>query len=174
MYGARIPMTLAATTHPDLLKLTKQEYIHAILSNQHVPLLSLEGQRQKMDEFERQVLNAYGQDIFANIAFGALVTGVQNLADNVIIVPNVKYFKDRGFYIVGCTCDFSTRVDRCYHRKKDIDPKDRPGIALQITKTDNYFESDRTIKLADMVSDTTHLGKEDYPLIAQEVLRITR
>jgi len=174
MYGARIPMTLAATTHPDLLKLSKQEYIEAILSNQHVPLLSLVGQRQQMDEFERKVLDAYGNDIFASIALGALVPGVQNLADNVIIVPNVKQFKDRGFYIVGCTCDFYSRVERCYARKKDIDPKERVQIAAQIRKTDNYFESDWTIKLADIVYDTTALGKEDYQGLAREVLAATR
>jgi dephospho-CoA kinase len=174
MYGARIPMTLVATTHPNLLSLSKSEYIQTILENQHIELLDLSGQRQKMDDFEKIILGTYGKDIFGSIAFEALVPGVQNLADNLIIVENVKYLKDKGFYIIGCSCDLATRVNRCLKRGKDIDPKDRSELVVQIHKTDDYFESDRTIKLAEVVYDTTEISPENYQQIAREVLSRTR
>lgn len=173
-YCARIPMTLVASTHPCLLALPESRYIQAILENQDIQLSNLKGQRQKMDEFEKKILSIYGQDIFGKIALSALALDVQNLADNIILVPNVRYLKDRGFYIVGCSCDFEVRVERCLSRGKDIDPINKSDLEMQIRNTDAFFEADKTIRLADAVYDTTRISLESYTQIARTILEITR
>jgi dephospho-CoA kinase len=174
LYGAKIPMTLAKTTHKNLLSLTKSEYIWAILANKNIDLLDFEGKRSEMDNFEREVIRTYGPTVIAQTAFGALLPDVQNLADNVCTFNNVMYLKNRGFFVVSLYCDLDTRVRRCMRRKKAIDPTNRHDLERQISDTDRYFETTKTIHLADAVYDTTQISSEGYSQIAREILDVTK
>lgn len=174
LYGARIPMSLIATTHPDLLSLPKPKYIQTVLENQHIELINLAGQRQEMDEFGRTVHEQYGPTIIAETAVGTLIPGVQNLADNVCTANNVLYFKNKGFYIVGLYCGFDIKLVRCFKRRSVINPKNTSDLEKQILSTDKYFESSKTIHFADFVYDTGKKELIDYPQIAREILDVTR
>jgi len=151
-YAARIPMTLISSTHPDLLDSPKSEYIDTILKNEGIELKPF--QRQEMDEYGMRVMEEYGKTIFAETAIRATKPEIPNLVDNIPLVENVQYLKDRGFYVVGLECSFEAQVRRCLKRGKDIDPSNTEELEEQIKGTNEFFDIEKTLKLADKVYNT--------------------
>ena len=160
-------MTLIATTHPDLLRLPKNEYIETIFDNEHIEWMDFS--RQELDDFLKKITEQYGETILAEVGIRATKPEVPNVFDSVPRVENIKYLKGRGFYIVGLRCKFETQLKRSLGRKKEIDPADETPLRKQIESTDAYFQMDEMLKRADVVYNTDEV-EANSPEILREII----
>jgi len=166
-YAVRIPMSLAATSRPDLLSLPKPEFIAAILANRDIDWADFT--RQEMDDFGREIYQLFGNTIIAEVVSEAMQDG-QYVLDNVLGVSNVTYFKERRVYIVNLHCSPETQLQRRLRDRKNIDPAEGSSLEEQIRKSNEFFEIDDVRALAHVVYDTDAMTLEDYADVAREVL----
>ena len=171
-YGSRIPLTLIATSCPDLLTLSRNEYIRIIMRNQDIPLQ--EFTRQQMEEFNIHVDEVYGDSITSDIVLRLIDIRQHYLADNVHKVSNVRRFKENRFYIVGLHCRFETQVLRRLKDRKPIDPEDISLLERQVQLSNRVFQISDIMQLADLSYDTDQVSITDYPNIAREILERIR
>ena len=166
IYAVRIPMTLRLS-YPDLLLLPKQDYLKLI--DEHASIELTDFEREDMDEFGRRLNRRYGETILAEVDL--YFSRGPTLLDNVPQVSNIHHLQEHGFLVVGLSCNLATQLDRCWKRRKDIDPDTWEGMAAQIRRTNTYFEVDKTIALADLVYDTDSVRSDD-PAVVQEVVNL--
>lgn len=169
-YAVRIPLSLIATTNPELVSLSKSDYIETIFKNIEIP--SVNYSREDMDDFGQIITDTIGATIIAELALRACMPGLQNLVDNMPKVSNVKYLIDKGFYVVNFHCKPETQLERRLKNKKDIDPSEISSLEKQIQKTNSYFEIGLLQKLSHVSYDTDKLHTDDYPVIASQILHI--
>ena len=169
-YAVRIPMTLLATTQPDLLEFSKRGYVNMILRNEDIELTTFS--RQEMDEYGRRVIETYGESIFGEIPFCAKSSGAPNIIDNAPKTASVKYLKDRGFYVVGLHCSFGNQVKRRLQDRKDIDSEDKYVLEEQVRRTNEFFDVDGVLNMADVVFHTNRIRSDSKGVIKKVLKQI--
>lgn len=168
-YGVRIPMTLVATSKPDLLSLSKEQYLQTIL--QHKDISTMTFSREAMDAFGEQLFQRYGNSILAEVTHTVRDKNRVTIIDNSARQGNVGYHKKKGVFIVGLFCSLETQLQRRKAEARDIDFKDEDALRKDILRSMHYFEMDKILKLADVVYDTDIRETED---IADDVLKRIR
>ncbi len=155
-FAVRIPMALQNTSHPDLLKYTRNEYVNVVLSNLDAP--EFQFKRAEMDAFGRDAFKRYGPTVAGEIALASVFEGKTGVFDGVATVENVRYMKERGVYMVGLECLFETQATRVLGRERDIDPKEKTAVEKQIRDTQAFFETGKCMHLADVKYNTDKMN----------------
>ncbi|MFC1730887.1 AAA family ATPase [candidate division KSB1 bacterium] len=171
-YAVRIPMSLIASTQPNLLSLPKPEYIKTVFENKDIRLVDFS--RQNLDYFANMISEAYGETFIAELALSAIMPDKQNIVDNVPKVANVSYLKDKGLYIVSLHCKPETQLQRRLKAQKDIDHSDESDLKRQIEQTNRFFEVEAIRGLADVIYDTDDIRIEDYAIVARRIIQVTQ
>ena len=167
-FAVRIPLTLRATTHPNILNYSRNKYITAVLANQDVEEPPFT--RAEMDAFGKQVFAHYGPAVIGEIALDAVPSGRIAVFDSIATPENVEYLKRLGTYIVGLTCPFETRVQRRLKAPRDIDPKEKSELERQIRETEAHYDSEECLNIAHAVYNTERMrAAEIAQLIAPRI-----
>lgn len=171
-FAVRISMALLNTSHPDLLKYTRSEYVNTILSNLDEPELSFK--RAEMDEFASNVFKRYGPTVVGEVALAAVPEGKTGVFDGVAMTDNVRYMKENGVKIIGLECSFETQMERRLEQKRDIDPERRTEMAKQILATQGLYELERIMPLADIRYDTDKMNQLEVACAIAPVILFAR
>ncbi len=166
-YNVMIPMTLIATSCPSLLSFGKDEYIRFVIDNSGIELIDFP--RHELDEYLVSATKTYGETIAAEMGWAACIHTKPNVIDGVPGVENVRYLKKRGVFMVGLSCEPDIRMKRRLQDKKPMDPKDEDELMHQIKSTDDLYQLQGILGLADIVFDTDESGF-DYTEHAKEVI----
>lgn len=168
-YNVRIPLTLIATTHPNLMSLPKEEYVEKIYENEDIQLNKFT--REELDNHIRNVIETYGRDIIGELAFRSAKDHDQTLIDSITGVENVKFLKDRNFYVLGLYCDFNTQLKRRLEHRKEIDPSDPSELEKQVKSTNELYGVPEILDLAHVNYDTDKIRSSE---ITKEVIKAIR
>ncbi len=168
-YAVRIPMTLMADGHPDLLSLSRNNYVDAIVRTHSVELRDFS--RDDMLNFSYNLVRTYGRRIILDVVAPFTVDKRPNLLDNVAKAGNVEYLKTMGYYVVGLNCSLENQVKRRFG--KLADDADCSDLEMQVHRSNEFFMVDKCLKLADVVYDTGE-NRSDSPEIVKEILQAIR
>lgn len=172
-YAVRIPLTLIANGHDDLLSLPKARYIDTILEHQDIPI-SPTLFRPTMDEYCERVTETFGDEFFGELALALIVQDTPNLVENMAKRANVRYLRERGFYIVGLDCPFETQVERRWKQKRDVDSYESiEELATQIAINNRFLEIPESLEFAHVIYNTED-RRSDSPDIITYLVQILK
>ncbi len=169
-YAVRIPMTLIADGHPDLLSLTRNNYVDAIVRNSSVELGDFS--RDSMIDFAYSLVRTYGRRIILDVVAPFMKENKPNLLDNVAKRGNVEYLKTMGFYVVGLKCSLESQVKRRFGDRL-ASGVDCSELEEEVQRSNEFFKVDGCLKQADVVYDTD-VTRPDAGEIVKEVLKAIR
>lgn len=170
-YAVRIPMNLGL----DPSEISKESFIETILENEHI---SFEKNltRNMTDLYGLELIRIYGESFIGEL-YNNIISrkGNSGVIDSCPKVSNVKYLKDKGFYVVGLITNFETQIKRCVKRKKDLDPITEDEMRHQIINTSNFYELKESMELVDIAFNMNNFdiknNLSDINYVVSEILR---
>ena len=176
VYTVRVPLTLIKSTdpkvaRPNLLELSRKEYVRTVMANANVPELPFS--REELDQYAFRLVDRYGEAVISDIVLAVAQPGRQYLFDNVARAANIRYLKDKGFFVVGLHASHETRIRRRHLEGRDIDPKDRSDLERQIEMSDEFFQITDCLPLADRRYNTDEISANS-PKIVREIVEAIR
>ena len=163
-----IPLHLSRTSHPDLLKLPREECIIEILKNQDLVLPKYE--RDEYDDIGARLLEKYGINFHGDLYLAVREPDVPNIYNHVAKLLNLRYIQESvDAFTLGLDCEEDTQAERRFKNRKPMDPETIEDMKLQVQRTNAYFQTDWMLKECDVVVNTDMLRSND-PSIVQLVL----
>ncbi|MFA6888853.1 MAG: zeta toxin family protein [Candidatus Woesearchaeota archaeon] len=161
--AVRIPMTLLQTTHPQLLELSKKEYLKIIKENKNIQVLH--HTRTECSIFGRKLMEKYGPQIMGEAGY-SFCNEKLTILDGLAGVQSLLFLKEKRFLVIGFRCNLSTQVERRMNNMKDIDSQE--NIEQMIRETNEYLHATDCVQNADTVYDTDVMKTED---IVEDVIK---
>lgn len=152
----RIPITLTATTYPDLLSKQKEEYIQIIKENRDIALLSYP--REELNAFAQRAMTQYGKELMGELAF-AFCDNKPTIIDGIAGVPSARFLQKKEFLIIGFSCSFAIQVERRRKALRDIDAQ--KNIEESVRTTNAFLDVAGCLKIANVVYDTEKMSTEE-------------
>lgn len=172
LYNVMIPLSLIATSCPELLSLGKADYIEKVLDSEGIDLVHF--YRNDLDQY-LGVITRKWETVAAEMGYAACHHNSPNVLDGVPRIANVRYLKNMGFAVIGFDCSPETRLKRRYRDERPMDLMSREDLEQQMRFNDVLYQlggpgNGGILSLADIIIDTDATDAASYPDIAIDIL----